>query len=1050
MSDDAMKALLEQFSRPSADYRSMPFWAWNDRLQEEELIRQIRGMHDQGMGGFFMHSRDGLETPYLGEEWMEAVRACVEEAGRLGMKAWLYDEDRWPSGSAGGTIPAMGDEYRSKGLTLEVRFDDCGYEEDGLITAVFIAEVAERGLRSCRRLQSGEEPRLVSGQCLLVFRVEVSAPSDWFNGQSPPDSMNPDTVRNFIQSTYERYKEALGGNFPEAVAGIFTDEPGVHDRNSKYTPGRGWVPWTYSLPDYFRAQRGYDILDVLPYLFYDGADSPMVRHDYWRTVAEKFCQAYSRQLGEWCEANGIAFTGHYLWENALGVATRVGGAVMPHYRYQQVPGIDLLGEQTDEYTTVKQCTSVANQYGRPFVISETYGCTGWEFTFEGQKWVGDWQYVLGVNLRSQHMALYSLKGCRKRDYPPVFHYQTPWWKYNGIVEDYFARLGAALTPGRAVREVLVLHPASTVWSMMGTSPWENKRRGLDPDIQLADRYGYEYNELLRRLLGAHYDLDLGDETIMAEQGRVQEDRLHVHLAAYRTVVIPPVRTMLRSTWRLLMDFLEAGGKVLACAPAPTMLEGRPSSEPALLYSHPGVTLAESVEMLPELLETLSERTVSICTEDGAQAHRLLYLLKKAEYGHTLFVVNNDRSQSYEVWLEVQASGQLEEWDPLTGSRTQMAGVAAAGGRLRFKAYFGPAGSRLYVIRSKGTQAEIDPEHVQSTGAGSDLPPGSKSGEWRLLHAFGPDFRFIRTEPNVLTLDRCSYRLGDGQWSAERQVWQSQRELRDTLGMRQVYANGIVQRYKWIEQEHPHNGTPVSLRFVFQAGVVPPGDVWLVAEAARRFTVQLNGQRVKQEPDGWYMDRSFERVLLPRLAPGPNVLELTCDYDLAMELEECYLIGDFAVSPDRQLLQEPEKLGLGDWGRQGYFHYSGSMIYVLDYTHCSRENVEVALRLGEYSAVTVEVRVNGQTAGHIPWRSVEELDLTRALRDGRNTIQIEVMGSPRNMLGPFHKPGSPGETVNWESFHYEGKDFTEEYLTQPYGLIGKPELIERIVPLSTIG
>ena len=86
------------------------------------------------------------------------------------------------------------------------------------------------------------------------------------------------------------------------------------------------------------------------------------------------------------------------------------------------------------------------------MLSETYGCSSWEFTFEGQKWVGDWQYVLGVNLRCQHLALYTLRGCRKRDYPPAFNYNTTWWKYNGVVEDYFARVGRVLTEGEAVRD----------------------------------------------------------------------------------------------------------------------------------------------------------------------------------------------------------------------------------------------------------------------------------------------------------------------------------------------------------------------------------------------------------------------------------------------------------------------------------------------------------------------------------------------------------------------------------------------------------------------
>ena len=119
--------------------------------------------------------------------------------------------------------------------------------------------------------------------------------------------------------------------------------------------------------------------------------------------------------------------GHFLQEDKMGLCTRVNGAIMPNYQYQHVPGIDMLCEQTKEYMTISQCASVAHQLGKKVVLSETYGCTGWEFTFEGQKWMGDWQFVLGINRRCQHLALYSLRGCRKRDYPPSFNYNTNWW-----------------------------------------------------------------------------------------------------------------------------------------------------------------------------------------------------------------------------------------------------------------------------------------------------------------------------------------------------------------------------------------------------------------------------------------------------------------------------------------------------------------------------------------------------------------------------------------------------------------------------------------------
>ena len=125
--------------------------------------------------------------------------------------------------------------------------------------------------------------------------------------------------------------------------------------------GRRVLPWTDGLPEFFRERRGYDLLAVLPWLFYDGEGAAKARHDYWYTVSQRFTEAYSKQLGEWCEKHGLAFTGHYLNEAEMGHGTLRGGAIMPHYRYQQVPGIDMLTEQNREFLTIKQCT----QRGQP-------------------------------------------------------------------------------------------------------------------------------------------------------------------------------------------------------------------------------------------------------------------------------------------------------------------------------------------------------------------------------------------------------------------------------------------------------------------------------------------------------------------------------------------------------------------------------------------------------------------------------------------------------------------------------------------------------------
>ena len=73
-----------------------------------------------GFGGFHMHSRTGRGTPYLSDEFMEMVRFCVEQAKKNDMLAWLYDEDRFPSGSAGGIL-TKDPKYRSRHMLFTKR-----------------------------------------------------------------------------------------------------------------------------------------------------------------------------------------------------------------------------------------------------------------------------------------------------------------------------------------------------------------------------------------------------------------------------------------------------------------------------------------------------------------------------------------------------------------------------------------------------------------------------------------------------------------------------------------------------------------------------------------------------------------------------------------------------------------------------------------------------------------------------------------------------------------------------------------------------------------
>jgi hypothetical protein len=127
----------ELFKNPTSEYRGCPFWAWNNKLNREQLLRQIDNFKEMGLGGFHvrnavksqlhslipkqMHARVGLDTEYMGPEFMDMVRVCVDYAEKQDMLACLYDEDRWPSGYAGGKVVKGHPEYKAKHLLFTLR-----------------------------------------------------------------------------------------------------------------------------------------------------------------------------------------------------------------------------------------------------------------------------------------------------------------------------------------------------------------------------------------------------------------------------------------------------------------------------------------------------------------------------------------------------------------------------------------------------------------------------------------------------------------------------------------------------------------------------------------------------------------------------------------------------------------------------------------------------------------------------------------------------------------------------------------------------------------
>ena len=1015
-----IEELLSTWADPPAIFRSAPFWSWNAALDPQRLCREIDSMHDAGMGGAFMHSRYGLKTPYLSAEWFACVSACAERCRQRKMHAYLYDEDRWPSGAAGGLVTRDNVEFRLHELVCTTQAETT---KGGERLGSFAVRRDEAGrLVSYEPLEAGQAAP--AGAEVLHFDVVSQPTGGWYNDGAYLDTMSAEAVGEFIQVTHQAYADRHAEDFGTVVPAIFTDEPNYFQSVARRIGLTDGVPWTADMARQFRARRGYDVREHLPELLYAGPEGEFsrVRHDFRRTATELFVESYSRQIGQWCARLHIASTGHMLSEQTLASQITAVGACMPHYEHMQWPGIDILTDQADELATAKQCASVADQLGHQRVLSELYGCTGWDWPLEGHKFVGDWQFAAGVNFRCPHLVHYSLAGGAKRDYPAMFAH-TPWWKHYKVVEDYFARLGFMLTRGQPVRDVLVIHPVESAWGCFHDGP------PAEGDEKLISRLDESLRRLIYALSGGHYDWDFADEGLLARHGEATAKGLKVGRLTYKAVVVPPSITLRSSTVEMLARFAAAGGTVLFVGRVPDRVDAEDGQKAAPLAELIARCRTCGEDRAVAALEAVLPRRVSV-TEGSAEQNCVWTMLRKITGGQVLFVQSHDRKAAHTVRVRVAGRGPAVLWDLRSGERTRLEQTADEDGHVSFELVLPPTGTALVTLG------------LPLKGAAKPPPP-RKVVESR--SAAGP-FDIELAEPNTAPLDWCSYAAEGEGFSAEMHSLKADKEIRARFGLGTrlggehqpwyLYAMGTV-------DTAPRGGFRLRRRFHVTD---LPARCLLAVERPEDFRITVNGKPAP-EASGWWVDQDIRTIdVTSLLVAGDNEVLMAFDYRPDMEIEDMYLVGEFGVRTidggaprpgNVTLTAPPRRLGLGSWVGQGLDFYGGGVLYRMSVSRPAGGR-RLRVRLGGVACACAVVHV-GARQFVLPWAPFEA-DITDALAPGDNVVAVEVIGGRKNILGPLHTPW--GKWTGPGQFSPDSKDWTDEYLLNPHGLTA-PVIVETL-------
>lgn len=1024
----------ELFENPTSEYRGAPFWAWNGKLDREELARQIRIFRKMGMGGFHIHVRTGMDTPYLSEEFMAFVRFCTRMAGEEHMLAWLYDEDRWPSGTAGGAVTADKPENARKTLLLTVnpyteerphrntepepgRGQESMRQDNGELLAVYDIVLDEKGcLKSARRIKASDE---AEGVKWYAYR-EYATADPWFNNQAYVDTLRPEAIREFISRTHEKYREGIGEYFEKTVPAIFTDEPQFAPKETLAFAAEQkdvFLPWTDGLCGLYEKQYGEDLLDGIPQLLWELPEGKLskTRWQYQNLLTDLFVSSYCRQIGEWCRANHLYMTGHVMGEPTLESQTQVVGDAMRCYPEFGIPGIDMLCD-FHEYTTAKQAQSMVRQTGAEGMLSEIYGVTGWDYDFRGYKLQGDWQAALGVTVRVPHLAWMTMKGEAKRDYPASISYQSPWWDQFALIEDHFARINTAMTRGKAAVKVAVVHPIESYWLCQGPA---------DQTMAVRKQMDEQFVRLAQILLFGGIDFDYLCEARLPEQCEKGGFPLRVGEMAYDVVIVPSLRTMRSTTLNRLEAFAREGGRVIFLGERPDHIDAERSDSAEALFAE-AVCLGFDESAILQALEDV--RLIDIRKEDGSRTDSILHQFREDGEQRWLFVCNGKNPDCPDVdpapKLRFILKGEYapELYDTMSGGISPIPVEYENGCTILER--------RWYMHDSM--LLRLTPGRCGISGAAE-----KDAGEV-------PDILLRRVdvtleEPNMLLLDLAEYAVNGGEFASEEELLRIDNAVREELGI-PLRRKEVCQPYLIREEEAKDR---LQLRFRIESEV-DVAAVKLGMEDAALAKVCLNGRKIPARPEGWYVDRCIQTVPLPGLKKGENILEIDVPIGTRTNLEYFYLLGDFGVrvcGSQKTVTAPVKKLGWGDIVSQGLPFYTGNLLY----SFTVRSEGDFILRVPQYRGGLIKVLVDGRDAGNIVFSPYE---LNVRADAGEHLVQLKLYGTRQNGFAQLHHTQGVYFYQSPNSWRSAGDLWSYEYRFKPAGILKSPEIYAGFSPDET--
>ncbi|MBC8235433.1 hypothetical protein H8E77_38290 [bacterium] len=610
-----MKNLDERFKVPPAECRPLQIVHCFEDLgtTNEQIEDGLRKLQRLGIGGIVCNvgwntepqkhsgplcvAQEALEHPdrYLVSEEAWAIFLLgVKKAPEMGFRVWLYDEEGYPSGAAGGLTLKNHPEYQARGI-FALRREGNG---PGAVT-IALPEDAEKFVYAhIYPLKDGDisiqgskpvgftttciEAKGVEGQWVLMAFAEkmmfegTHSQHNVFSERKYINILNADAVKRFIRLTHDAYAQTLKDALPRNIDAIFTDEPSLMvcylntPREFKYAV----IPWEDSLAERFKEKHGYDLRANLYALFGGASEREMhIRHHFYQTVSDMVAYNYFELINVWCEEHGIDSSGHLLLEERIIQHVAFSGDLMACLRQMQAPGVDMLTSKPERilkdgwFMSPKYAGSVACITGRQVVMSETSGhietATRVCYTLPEMIGTANLQYLLGVNTITSYYPwsrFYSdIETDENQD--PIYT-KDNYVKYN----EYVGRLGVVLKGATHAADIALYYPVESVQAYFLPSTKALVTETQHPAAQCMQARLYD---ITLDLLCNSWDFDFLDARAVLD-AQIGNGTLNISAGKYKAVIMPSMKIIPGNVLSKLQEFEERDGILIWAGELPDL------------------------------------------------------------------------------------------------------------------------------------------------------------------------------------------------------------------------------------------------------------------------------------------------------------------------------------------------------------------------------------------------------------------------------------------------------------------------------------------------